>query len=157
VLPLGGGTLLLGVYRGFQQLHAAGLVDRVPRLYGIQSSACPPLATAIVRGADGPVPVTAGASAAEGILLANPPRGAQILDAIRATDGSAIAVDDDAVWQALFELARHGVYVEPTSAVAVAGLLQLREQGLIEAPERVVVAITGSGLKAGDRIGARLA
>jgi threonine synthase len=156
VLPLGGGTLLLGVYRGFEQLRRAGLIDRLPRLYGIQSSACPPLATAMAPGAAEIVATTAEGSAAEGILLAAPPRGRQVLDAIRATRGTAIAVDDETLWQALFDLARRGVYVEPTSAIAFAGLVQVRAQGHIEASEQTVVAITGSGLKAGDRIGARL-
>jgi threonine synthase len=156
VAPLGGGTLLLGVYRGFGALQAAGLTDRMPRLYGIQSSACAPLAAATEAGATDVPLTTPRASAAEGVLLASPPRGSQILHAIRSTGGTAIAVDDAALWRALFDLARLGVYVEPTSAIAVAGLLQLRARGLIEPDERVVVAITGSGLKAGDRIAAAL-
>jgi threonine synthase len=156
VLPLGGGTLLLGVFLGFEALRAAGLIDRLPRLFGIQSNACAPLAMAIETGATEALPTTPGRSAAEGILLAEPPRGAQILAAIRSTGGAAIAVDDEALWSALLDLARRGVYVEPTSAIAMAGQAQLRAQGLIDRSDKVVVAVTGSGLKAGDRIAARL-
>jgi threonine synthase len=156
MLPLGGGTLLLGVNRGYAALRDAGLIDRLPRLYGIQSSACAPIAAAFSTGATDVAAITAGSSAAEGILLAAPPRGRQILAALRATGGSAIAVDDDALWKALLGMARHGVYLEPTSAIAVAGLEALRQQGVVGPSEEVVVAITGSGLKAGDRIGQRL-
>ena len=85
-------------------------------------------------------------------MLARPPRGAEILRRTRESGGGVIAVEDDALWAALRRLAGLGVYVEPTSAVAPAGLDQLRSSGLIRADERVLVALTGSGLKAGDRI-----
>jgi threonine synthase len=156
VLPLGGGTLLLGVYRGFVALRDAGLIDRLPRLCGIQSAACAPIVAAFSTGATDVAAITAGSSAAEGILLAAPPRGAQILVALRGTGGSAIAVDDEALWKALQGMARQGVYLEPTSAIAVAGLEALRQQGVVGPSDEVVVGITGSGLKAGDRIGQRL-
>jgi len=89
-------------------------------------------------------------------MLARPPRGREILRRVRASGGGIIAIDDDGLWEALGELARRGVYVEPTSALAPAAVARLRAGGELRPAERVVVALTGSGLKAGDRIRAGL-
>jgi threonine synthase len=156
VFPLGAGTLLLGAARGFERLHATGRIDRIPRIFGIQSRACAPLAEAFERGLDAPARVTPAASAAEGIMLVRPPRGAEILRRVRATGGAIVAVDDGELWAALADVARQGVYIEPTSAVAPAAVARLRATGTIRPDEQVVVAFTGSGLKAGDRIRAGL-
>lgn len=157
VFPLGAGTLLLGVARAFEAMRAARLIDREPRVFGIQSSACAPLAMASLGGAPDPVVVRPLAgSAAEGIQLARPPRGREVLRRTRETNGGVVAVDDTQLWDALRRLAHLGVYVEPTSAVAAAGLDLLRAGGRIGPDETVVVALTGSGLKATDRIRAEL-
>jgi threonine synthase len=157
VTPLGAGTLLLGAARAFEAMQAAGLVRRPPRVFGVQSVACAPLALASAAGSDEPAAAQpiAGA-AAEGIMLATPPRGPEILRRSRETRGGVVAVTDDQLWEALARLAHAGLYVEPTSAVAPAGLDLLRADGRIGPDERVVVALTGSGLKAGDRIRAGL-
>jgi threonine synthase len=157
IFPLGAGTLLLGATRAFEALRVAGLATRVPRVFGVQTQACAPLALASMGGAAEPVVVTPlPGGAAEGIMLAKPPRGREILARTRDTDGGVVAVDDAQLWTALAALAHAGVYVEPTSAVAPAGLDLLRRAGRIRPDERVVVALTGSGLKAGDRIRAGL-
>ncbi|HVA87429.1 MAG TPA: pyridoxal-phosphate dependent enzyme [Candidatus Saccharimonadales bacterium] len=156
VFPLGAGTLLLGALRAFEAMCVVGMMSRVPRVFGVQSAACAPLAEASAAGSDEPATVTPATSAAEGIMLARPPRGAEILRRTRESGGGVVAVDDDALWAALRRLAGLGVYVEPTSAVAPAGLDLLRATGRIGAEERVLVALTGSGLKAGDRIRAGL-
>ena len=156
VTPLGAGTLLLGATRAFARLREAGMTDRVPRIYGAQSAGCAPLATAFAQGSPDPAPVTQVPSAAEGVMLARPPRGREILRRVRASGGRVVAIDDDGVWGALRDLAGMGVYIEPTSAVAPAAARRLRAEGDIGPRERVVVALTGSGLKAGDRIRAGL-
>jgi threonine synthase len=157
VFPLGAGTLLLGVARAFDRMRSAGLIDREPRIFGIQSSACAPVALASIGGAPEPIVVQPQVgSAAEGIQLARPPRGREILRRTRETNGGVIAVDDAQLWNALRRLAGMGVYVEPTSSVAPAGLDVLRASGRIGPDESVVVALTGSGLKATDRIRAEL-
>jgi len=156
IFPLGAGTLLLGALRAFEALRAAGLTNRAPRIFGVQTAACAPLATAAAAGTETPATVTPGQSAAEGIMLARPPRGAEILRRTRESGGGVVAVEDAALWDSLGRLAHAGIYVEPTSAVAPAGLDLLRRSGRIAPNERVVVALTGSGLKAGDRIRAGL-
>lgn len=151
VMPVGGGTLLLGVAQGFLALKQAGLIEREPRLYGVQSSACAPLAQAAASGATAIPAIAPAASAADGILIAVPPRGAEIMASVRSTEGTVIAIDEDALWSAFGRLGRLGLYVEPTSAVAAAALALLEERGEIVRGQTTVVALTGTGLKAGTR------
>ncbi len=152
VVPVGSGTLLLGACLGFEDLRAAGLAERVPRVFGVQVDACAPLARAAETGAAEPVDVAQGPSAADGIMIARPPRGREILAAVRRSGGTILAVGEDALWSALAALGGSGLYVEPTSAVAAAGASHLLETGLIGPEHRVAVGLTGSGLKAVQQI-----
>jgi len=149
-LPVGQGTLLLGAYRGFKHLLAAGLIEKLPRLFAVQAEPCAPLHEAYQQGLDDALlmpsaPIEKNETVAEGISTARPVRGRQVLAAVRETGGAVLAVSDEATLRARDELARRGLYVEPTSAVAIAALLQLR--GLIGPEELTVVPLTGSGLK----------
>ena len=148
VAPLGGGTLLLGAHIGFARLRVAGFIDRVPRLVGVQSSACAPLARAFRAGGSDADEVEPGATIAEGIRIAAPPRSRQILAAVRDTGGEIVEVTDDEIRASLRTLLAQGLFVEPTSAAAHAGTRQATRQD-----ERVVVALTGHGLKAVGAIG----
>ncbi|MFB6086465.1 MAG: pyridoxal-phosphate dependent enzyme [Halodesulfurarchaeum sp.] len=144
VAPIGHGTLYLGLYRGFSTLRDAGWIDELPRLLGVQATGVAPIATAL--GAD-----RSGAprnDLADGIQIAEPVRAGEIRRAVRATAGDVVAVDESATRSAWRALHRAGFHVEPTSAVAVAGLEAFRERGLDPAAD-IVVPLTGSGLKAG--------
>ncbi len=147
VLPLGGGTLLLGAHRGFARLRDAGLIDRVPRLVGVQAAACRPLAEAFDFGAPDAAPMEPGPSVAEGIRIARPPRSPEILAAVRETGGRIVAVSEEAIGAALRELLARGLYVEPTSAVALAGYRLLEADRWVAPDASVVIALTGHGLK----------
>src|SRR5438445_629186 len=147
VVPLGGGTLLLGAWRGFAALRDAGLASRAPRLYCVQSTACEPLATAFRSGGREPARVPLLSGLAEGALVAHPPRGAAVLTAVRESGGAITSVDDATLVAARDALARSGLYVEPTSALVPAGLEQLVADGLIRPSDVVLAALTGSGLK----------
>jgi threonine synthase len=146
VMPVGAGTLLLGIARGFQKLKSSEA--RRPRLYGVQSAACSPLVDAFRAGEDDVHPVTVRPTAAEGIKIARPPRGRQILAAVRGSGGELVTVTDEELWAALHELSANGIFVEPTSAVAFAALKQLPLDSL----QSVVVPVTATGLKAVDTI-----
>ncbi len=145
VLPVGQGTLLLGAHHGFKHLLAADLIEKPPRLFAVQAEPCAPLYEAYQRGLDDAFPVEKNETVAGGISIAQPVRGRQILAAVRQTGGAVLAVDDEETLRSRDELARRGLYVEPTSAVAIAALLRLR--GLIGPEETTVVPLTGSGLK----------
>ncbi|WP_115864450.1 pyridoxal-phosphate dependent enzyme [Halorussus litoreus] len=143
VTPLGHGTLFLGAYRGFRALKDAGWTDRMPRLLGAQAAGYAPIAAEL----GGPDETAGDNAVADGIQIREPVRKDQILDAIEATDGDAIALGADPVADALDRLRRGGFYVEPTSAVAPAALAAYRERGVLDAEDEVVVPLTGSGLK----------
>ena len=150
VAPLGGGTLLLGIHLGFTRLRAAGLIERIPRLIGVQSDACAPLARAFRAGEADAMAVTPGPTIAEGIRIDRPPRSRQILAAIRETDGDIVEVTDDEIRASVRVLLAQGIFVEPTSAAAHAGLAR---SAVGSGPGTVVVAMTGHGLKAAGPIG----
>lgn len=144
VVPVGYGGLLLGLARGFGALLAAGLIERLPRLYAAQSAACDPLVRAWERG--GPVEAAAqGPTVADGIVVTLPLRAGELLAALRASGGAALRVSDAAVLAAQAALARRGLLVEPTGAVGAAALADARR--LAGADAEIVVPLTGSGLK----------
>ncbi|WP_144902271.1 threonine synthase [Halobellus captivus] len=142
VAPLGHGTLFLGAYRGFRDLYDLGWIDQMPRLLGAQAAGYAPIA-AELHGSE----AVGTNDVADGIQIREPVRKSQILDAIDATDGDAIALSSAAVERELDALHRRGFYVEPTSAVAPAALGVYRERGVVAPDDDVVVPLTGSGLK----------
>jgi threonine synthase len=149
VLPVGNGTLVLGAYLACCELLRQGLMSEVPRIAAVQAESCAPLADAFKRGLAAPEAIEGKETVAEGIAIARPARGAQILAAVRETSGTIVTVSDDQVRAAHIELARAGLYVEPTAAVCWAAL----RAGLIETGPvlndrpRAVAPLCGSGLK----------
>jgi threonine synthase len=152
LLPVGNGTLVLGCYLGCRELLAAGLIDRLPRIVAIQAAGCAPLAAAMRSGAAAPGEnrgVSGSGTVAEGIAIAQPARGAQILAAVRDTGGDIVTVTDDQTRAACAELARAGLYVEPTSGVCWAAL-RAGLAGPVPGPGPVpylVAPLCGTGLK----------
>ena len=155
VLPVGAGSLLLGLERGFRRLKDSGLVDNAPRVFGIQSASCAPLADTTL----GPSGSTNAAlpDPAEGIRVVSPPRARSVVAAARDSGGMVAAVAEDNVWEAHRALGRLGVYAEPTAAIGFAGFRALLMEGLIDRSETSVIAVTSTGLKTATTIRARLA
>ena len=149
VTPLGHGTLFLGAYRGFRALLEAGWIDSMPRLLGVQAAGVAPIVEAL--GGD-PDPADERNDAADGIQIAEPVRKDQIIEAVEATDGDAIAVTSDTTEREHDRLAQAGFHVEPTCATATAALERFRERGAIEDSDDVVTALTGSGLKTSEEL-----
>ncbi|QLH84898.1 pyridoxal-phosphate dependent enzyme [Halosimplex pelagicum] len=144
VTPLGHGTLFLGAYRGFRTLRAAGWTDGMPRLLGAQATGAAPVADELHGTATAAPPAN---TAADGIQIRDPARFDQILDAIEATDGDAVAVGPEATEREHGRLARAGFHVEPTCATATAALADYHDRGVVGPDDDVVVALTGTGLK----------
>jgi threonine synthase len=150
VLPVGHGTLLLGAYLGFKELKEAGKVERIPRLVGIQSAACAPLYQAFKKGWREALPIEKKETTAEGIAIANPVRGRQILEAIRETGGEVLAVKEKEIGVAMKEMSRKGHFIEPTSAATIAGLKKYLSKK--RQKEIVVSTLTGMGLKSVGKV-----
>ena len=156
VLPLGHGTLLLGAYRGFRALADAGWTSEIPRLYGAQANGYNPVAREFHsksrgredrNGRNGRSEPDERNDLADGVRIREPARHDEIIEAISETGGDVLAIDEAETERAFDRLHRAGFYTEPTCALAPAALRAFREQGVIEADEDVVVALTGSGLK----------
>ena len=153
IVPVGQGSLALGAHLAFTELLAAGVISRLPRIIAVQSAQCAPLYEAWQQGLHAPVSITKGETMAEGIASALPVRGAETLAAVRATNGLWLALGEDAIWQGFKALAGVGLYVEPTSAIAAAALEACVLDGRISPDETTAVLLSGSGLKATDKIG----
>jgi threonine synthase len=152
IAPISAGPILVAVASAFREYHAAGRVDRVPRMVCAQAAGCAPIARAFEEGAES---VTAWDAPPDTIAtaIADPLRGYEddgtlTLRVVRETEGVALAVTDEAIREAVRRLAvLEGVFAEPSGAVSVAALSILRARGTIRAGSRVACLITGHGLK----------
>jgi threonine synthase len=142
--PVGNGSLLLGAFKGFSELLTLGLVEKIPRLIAVQAASHDPV-YARLAGKD-PAREERRRTIAKGIAVREPVRLEQIVEAIRVTGGTAVAVMDDEIRDAQRVLARHGLLVEPTSAAVLAGYrVWERTHGGEEL--KVLFPLTGSGVK----------
>jgi threonine synthase len=153
IVPLGYGSNVAGCAIGFNELLRNGEITKMPRIFGVQAANCAPYFNAWQAGVDHLVPTEVTPTIAEGIASSKPTRVVEALRAVRDSGGSIVAVSEDEIVAALGALARKGLYVEPTSAAAGAGLTQLLASGAIKASESTVLVLTGTGLKASEKIG----
>jgi threonine synthase len=151
--PVGAGSILLGLWVGFAELRRAGLIGRMPRLFAVQAERICPVYLAHERGAGEVEAAPSRPTLAEGIALPRPVRDREVLRAIRDTDGGVARVSEQEIRSGLIALGRHGVGVEPTSAVVLPALDQLRRAGTIRDDEEVVLVMSGSALKASGLLG----
>ena len=143
LVPVGGGGLLEGTYRGFEALVAWGYCSRIPRLIGVQARPCSPIHAAWSSGLDDISRYEPSKTIAEGIAVSNPPRGRAVLEAVKKSDGRVLAVSDDDILAATRVLFSMGVFVEPTSASVLAAWRELDRP----LREGALLVLTGSGLK----------
>jgi threonine synthase len=153
IIPTGAGSNVLGCDIGFGELLRRGEIARRPRLFAAQPMNCAPLHASFTAESDDLAPVEARATIADGASIAKPVRAREVLAAIRRSGGATVAVSEAEIEKALFELSRIGLYVEPTSALAAAAFTKLLESGVVQPSETTVLVLTGSGLKATQRVG----
>jgi threonine synthase len=148
VVPTGDGVIVSGVAKGFSDLVKAGLLPRVPRLIAVQPEGSGPIARALRSGAAEITPESDAASVADSLVVAAPRNAVLALKEVRASKGAGVLVSDDAILDAIPLLARTtGVFAEPAASAALSGLLVALEEGLVGRDERVVLLVTGTGLK----------
>jgi threonine synthase len=151
--PCGNGGVILGLYRGFDALLRGGLIAGLPRLIAVQSEAFDAVAHAVASGSEQVDTRGVGnTTIAEGIACARPVRWRQLLNAIRASEGDAISVTEGEIHTMVTDLAARGIFVEPTGAVAAAGLRQIRNRSNRDLGDLPVVVLTGFGLKAAAKL-----
>ena len=147
VYPTGGGTGLIGMWKGFQELEAAGWVTGpLPRMYSVQAEGCAPIVRAWEAGEATAEPWANPATAASGLRVPGPLGDALILSAVRLSGGSAVAVTEETLLDlAAFATREEGIDFSPEGGAAIAGALALRQRGDIAPDDRVIVFNTGAG------------
>ena len=153
ICPVGGGSILVGLFEGFGDLLKAGVIDSMPRLVAVQSEMVSPVCRAFEAGADHVEPATdPQPTLAEGIAMLAPARDRRVLRALRESNGFAVAVSESEIAQGVRAFGRAGFCVEPTSAVVWKGLERLHQRQAIPSHATVVLVLSGHGLKATESI-----
>ncbi|MEW2376065.1 threonine synthase [Micromonospora sp. NPDC047812] len=149
IYPTGGGVGLIGIQKALHELRELGWIeDKLPRLVAVQSTGCAPIVRAFAAGEQRARPWADAHTVAFGITVPAPLGDELILDALRASAGTAIAVDDAEILADLKDFAaREGLLLCPEGAACLTAARHLRAGGWIRAGERVVVLNTGAGVK----------
>jgi threonine synthase len=147
--PTGGGVGLIGIHKAILEMRELGWIgDKAPRLVAVQADGCAPIVEAFKSGAESSVAFRNAGTIAFGITVPKALGDFLVLEAVRATDGTAIAVSDTELLAEQHLLARtEGTFICPEGAACLAAARQLRESGWIGEHDEVVVLNTGMGLK----------
>ena len=146
LVPVGDGNIFSGVWKGFKDLKAVGLIDRFPRLIAIQSDRSSAVVDAVLG--DGIIRPVNATTIADSISVDLPRDGVAAVKAVKESGGPGILVSDEDILQAIVTIARGaGIFAEPAGAAAYAGLKKMREEGGISDDETVICLVTGNGLK----------
>jgi threonine synthase len=153
VVPVASGSLFTKIAKGFQEWHELGLLEgELPRMNGAQAEGCSPVASAFADGQDVCRPVKPS-TIAKSLAIGNPADGPYALDLARRTGGSVDSVSDEEIRAGIRLLAETtGIFTETAGGVTTAVLAKLAARGEIDPDERVVLVITGEGLKTLDAV-----
>jgi threonine synthase len=146
-VSVGDGCIIGGLWKGLKDLRALGFIDRMPKLMGVQAEGAAPLVKAWQEGTEEIEPVVLN-TLADSISVGVPRDRIKALRAVRQTGGEYVTVSDEEILDAMRVLARRAaVFAEPAGATGFAGLAKLVREGRIDPEERIVVLVTGNGLK----------
>ncbi|MCK4871246.1 MAG: threonine synthase [Phycisphaerales bacterium] len=145
VVSMGDGCTIAGIWKGLVEMHNIGVIGRLPRLLGVQGTAVAPIAHALEHGE---LPAANDrTTVADSINVQAPRNWRKAVRALKESNGAIVGVTDDQILEAMRTAGRHGVFAEPAAAAAVAGMAHAVNGGTIQATDRVLALITGSGLK----------
>jgi len=149
VVSVGDGNIISGVYKGFKDLLELGWIDRIPRLIGVQSTGSAACYQAWKAGADPATMAPINAQTVADSIAADLPRDrVKAVRAVKESGGAFVAVPDEAILDGIPALARlSGVFAEPAGAAVYAGARAAIDEGTIQTDDRVVLLVTGNGLK----------
>lgn len=157
LIPTSSGNGMVAAHLGFKELLTLGLIEKMPRLVGVQFEACSPIAQAFEAGADKVEAIVPSPSVSDTLLNGSPDAGAMVLRAARETAGTVVTVSDDEMLRAQSDLARRaGIFAEPAGAVALGAARRLAKTGMIRSPDTVVCLVTGHGLNQPDVVEANV-
>ena len=151
IIPLGAGPLLVGAWKGFKELHELGVIEKLPKMIGVQAEGCSPIVRAFKNGQSNvsawEEPHTVAHSIADP-LNGYPEDGSLTLKNIRESRGIGESVTDEEMVESVHLLARtEGLFAEPSSAATIAVIRKLKNSGTIGPDDIVVPVVTGTGLK----------
>jgi threonine synthase len=147
ILPSGNLGNAAALYAGFKMMRELGLVARIPRLCVAQAERANPMYRAFMAGSDVVTPIQAEETLASAIQIGNPVSAPRAMAALKAMNGIVEQASEEELADACARADRTGLYTCPHTGVALACLFKLRERGIIEPKQRVVVVSTANGLK----------
>lgn len=146
LIPVGDGVIISGVYKAFYDLKMSGLIEKLPRLVCVQAEKSNAIhnyiQTGIYKNADNPKTI------ADSISVSVPSNAYMAKKAVEESKGFSVTVSDEEILNAQISLARKtGIFAEPSSSATAAALEKLKDSGLLDKKEQIVLLITGNGLK----------
>jgi len=145
-VSVGDGCTIAGVWKGFRELRTLGLMDRAPRILGVQAAGAAPVTACFESG--GPLEPVEPHTIADSIAVGVPRNWKKAVMAVKEAGGAMINVSDDEILDAMRYTGRlAGIFAEPAAATAVAGLRRAVEEGIVGRRVTAVALITGNGLK----------
>jgi threonine synthase len=144
-VSVGDGCTIAGIWKGLKQMHELGVIDRLPRLIAAQAAEVSPLRYAMEN--DRLPPPSGGTTIADSIDVHVPRNWRKAIQAINEAHGELVTASDDAILDAMRLAGRHGVFAEPAAAASLAAVVSAIDLKIIGPNERVLVMVTGSGLK----------
>lgn len=148
VCPVGCGTNLSAIWKGFQEFKKLGFIDKLPRLVAVQPTGCNPVVSAFNAGKRKFKAVDKPDTVASAVAAGSPLDGNILLRGLHESDGLAVEITDEETLEANKELAKkESVFVEPSSALSLAGVKKLRKANKIKKDDTVVIVATATGLK----------
>lgn len=145
-VSVGDGCTIGGVYKGFYDLLQLGLVERIPRILGVQAEGCCPFYTAFAESQ--PLKPAGENTLADSIAVGVPRNPVKALDAVKHSNGAWMAVADQDILAAMRLLgSTEGIFGEPAGVAGLAGLIKALSQGIIKKQEKAAIIVTGNGLK----------
>lgn len=145
-VSVGDGCTIGGVYKGFHDFYELGLIDRIPKILGVQSSGCEPFVVASHNNE--PLKECEENTIADSIAVGIPRNPIKALNAVKNSHGAWISVPDEDILKAMALLGKkEGVFGEPAGVTSLAGLISALERGIIKKNETVTIIVTGNGLK----------
>ncbi len=148
IFPTGGGEGVIGMWKGFKELVELGWIDKIPRIVAVQPEGCKPVVEALRKGLNHVEYYEGCSTIALGLRVPKPFADIELLNSIRESRGTAIAVGDDEIIASMKEIAsKEGLFIAPEGAATYAAVKKLVDENLIDRDEVVVLFFTGTGLK----------
>jgi threonine synthase len=144
-VSVGDGCTIAGIWKGLKQMHELGVIDRLPRLLAAQAAEVAPLKYAMEH--DALPPPGAGKTIADSIDVHVPRNWRKAIRAIKHANGVLVTASDEMILDAMRTAGRHGMFAEPAAAASLAAVVSAIDSKIIGPEDRVLVMITGSGLK----------